>query len=227
MESIRKWRDFFEGAEADICSVIEYAILIAASDCPHEFTKRRDKIVERLYTSTSLCEHQYKSSWREVSDEAIKSAGNVATATIAGTSKMQEVPETEQPDYQCYLKMDANHCRKQKIAAENTRNGVLKMDAQNHSAGPRRPQIVRQQHMFHEENLHDKLDFNKPSFLPSQHKLNSPHDKCVKEKMKAAQRSLQEGYQRVEKAKKQRTVQVIELQDLPSFKSIRPIRRRT
>lgn len=36
MGSVEKWRRFFEGAEADICSVIEYAILVAASDYPNE-----------------------------------------------------------------------------------------------------------------------------------------------------------------------------------------------
>ncbi|XP_057840079.1 probable mediator of RNA polymerase II transcription subunit 26a isoform X2 [Cryptomeria japonica] len=278
MESMGKWRKFFEGAEADICTLIERAILVAAFDCPHQFKERRDKIMEKLYTSTSHSQHQHK-SWREVANEEIKSTGNVVTAAIAGTSTMQEMAET---------KMDANNCSKQNIAAENTRNGVLKMDGENHSdrerqcykykvfrigPTPGRLKIVRQRHMSYEENLHDKLDF-KPSSLPSQHKLNSPDeksveekieaskkrlregyqraeknlhdkldskpncslpfqtklkstdDKSVKEKIEASKKRLQEGYQRAEKAKKQRTVQLIELQDVPSFKSIRPTQMR-
>ncbi|KAL4203336.1 hypothetical protein AMTRI_Chr01g103500 [Amborella trichopoda] len=43
------WREFFREAGSDIFSVIEYAITIAASDCPKEFRLRRDKIAERLY----------------------------------------------------------------------------------------------------------------------------------------------------------------------------------
>ncbi|XP_057851160.1 uncharacterized protein LOC131061479 [Cryptomeria japonica] len=256
MESMAKWRKFFEGAEADICTLIERAILVAASDCPHQFKKRRDKIMEKLYTSTSTStstshsQHQHKSSWREVANEEIKSTGNVVTAAIAGTSTMQEMPET---------KMDANHCSKQNIAAEKTRNGVLKMDGEKHSdiehqctskykvfrigPTPGRLKIVRQRHMSSEENLHDKLDSkptslpsqenlhdkldSRPTSLPSQHKLNSRDDKSVKEKIEASKKRLREGYQRAEKAKKQRTVKVIELQDVPSFKSIRPIQMRS
>lgn len=51
MESVEKWRKFFKGAGTDICSLIEYAILVAASDCPNEFRRRRDRIAQRLYTS--------------------------------------------------------------------------------------------------------------------------------------------------------------------------------
>ncbi|XP_057851161.1 uncharacterized protein LOC131061480 [Cryptomeria japonica] len=191
--------------------------------------------MEKLYTSTSTStshsQHQHKSSWREVANEEIKSTGNVATAAIAGTSTMQEMPET---------KMDANQCSKQNIALENTRNGVLKMDDEKHSdierqcskykvfrigPTPGRLKIVRQRHMSSVDNLHDKLDF-KPTSLPSQTKLKSRDDKSVKEKIEASKKRLQDGYQRAEKAKKQRTVKVIELQDVPSLKSMRPTQMR-
>lgn len=54
MESVDKWRKFFKGAGTDICSLIEYAIVVAASDCPNEFKRRRDRIAQRLYTSKLL-----------------------------------------------------------------------------------------------------------------------------------------------------------------------------
>lgn len=54
MESVEKWRKFFKGAGTDICSLIEYAIMVAASDCPNEFRRRRDRIAQRLYSSRFL-----------------------------------------------------------------------------------------------------------------------------------------------------------------------------
>ncbi|XP_057835563.1 probable mediator of RNA polymerase II transcription subunit 26b isoform X2 [Cryptomeria japonica] len=435
MGSVDKWRKFFETAEADICSVIEYAILVAASDCPNEFRRRRDKIAERLYTSRFLrcCEcdaavpqpedhidngenddddginkgsnnakvtsssddaddadrnrvsnysydeaealteeieeesqilrevfrikdilanrdesdsqlieslrrlelmqlsveilkatdvgrkvnklrkHKSKticsmaknlvSSWKELADEWMKTAGNVAVAAIAGTSTdsvspataddenglpsppledvaflatqttsiemsqffdgmdddgnpripdttendgdeegekqltVQELPKRKQQDYQSYSKRDASHCSKQETATDGLKNGGLRRDAQVQSeadrhvnlmrganymiasSGPGRPPIVSQERKSYEENVQQKLDSNKQqiksSSLPSQHKLSSPEDKSVKVKIEAAKRRLQEGYQQAEKAKKQRTVQVMELQDLP------------
>jgi hypothetical protein len=52
MESLKKWRKFFSSAGTDICDVIEYAILVAASDCPNEFRRKRDRIAQKLYAST-------------------------------------------------------------------------------------------------------------------------------------------------------------------------------
>ncbi|XP_042485934.1 probable mediator of RNA polymerase II transcription subunit 26b [Macadamia integrifolia] len=43
------WRKYFRSTNFDIFEVIEYAIVVAASDCPKEFKMRRDRIAERLY----------------------------------------------------------------------------------------------------------------------------------------------------------------------------------
>lgn len=444
MGSVEKWRRFFEGAEADICSVIEYAILVAASDYPNEFKRRRDKIAERLYTSRLLrcCEcdaavpqpddhiddgenedddginkgsnntkvtsssddaddadrnrvsnysydeaealteeieeeseilrevfrikdilanldesdsllieslrrlelmqlsveilkatdigrkvnrlrkHKSKticsmakklvSSWKELADEWMKTAGNVAVAAIAGTStdsvspataddenglpsppledvaflatqttsieisqffdgmdddgnpripdtienyghekgekqhSVQYLPKRKQPENQNYLKRDASHCSKPETVTDRAKNGELRRDAQIQSdtdrhgnlmrganyivasSGPGRPPIVSQERKSYEENMQQKPESNKqqikPSPLPAQHKSSSPEDKSVKVKLEAAKRRLQEGYQQVEKAKKQRTVQVMDFQDLPKqgHNNVRP-----
>ncbi|XP_057785942.1 probable mediator of RNA polymerase II transcription subunit 26b [Salvia miltiorrhiza] len=50
---------------------------------------------------------------------------------------------------------------------------------------------------------------------PQQEKLNSKNEASVRMKLEAAKRKLQERYQEAENAKKQRTIQVVELQDLP------------
>ncbi|XP_042484014.1 probable mediator of RNA polymerase II transcription subunit 26b [Macadamia integrifolia] len=48
--SLDYWRKYFRSTNSDIFEVIEYAIMVAASDCPNEFKMRRDRIAERLYT---------------------------------------------------------------------------------------------------------------------------------------------------------------------------------
>ncbi|XP_022983775.1 probable mediator of RNA polymerase II transcription subunit 26b isoform X2 [Cucurbita maxima] len=48
--SLDSWRNYFRNANSDIFSIIDYAILVAASDCPKEFKLRRDRIAEQLFS---------------------------------------------------------------------------------------------------------------------------------------------------------------------------------
>ncbi|KAL7092978.1 hypothetical protein ACP275_11G014700 [Erythranthe tilingii] len=48
-----KWRDYFRGANSDIFSIIEHAIMVAASDYPYDFKLKRDRIAEMLFTCKS------------------------------------------------------------------------------------------------------------------------------------------------------------------------------
>ncbi|KAM0865115.1 hypothetical protein ACQ4PT_043482 [Festuca glaucescens] len=50
-DGLDRWRDFFRGAGAGICEVVEKAILVAAADEPREFLRRRDRIAERLFNA--------------------------------------------------------------------------------------------------------------------------------------------------------------------------------
>ncbi|XP_051200237.1 probable mediator of RNA polymerase II transcription subunit 26b [Lolium perenne] len=50
-DGLDRWRDFFRGAGAPICEVVEKAILVAAADEPREFLRRRDRIAERLFNA--------------------------------------------------------------------------------------------------------------------------------------------------------------------------------
>lgn len=47
---MERWRKFFGSAETDICTIIENAIAVAASDCPQELRARRDRIAQRLFS---------------------------------------------------------------------------------------------------------------------------------------------------------------------------------
>lgn len=49
-----RWRKFFDGAGADIWTVIESALDIAATDFPHDLRMRRDAFVEKLYAHPAL-----------------------------------------------------------------------------------------------------------------------------------------------------------------------------
>ncbi|XP_010247106.1 PREDICTED: probable mediator of RNA polymerase II transcription subunit 26b [Nelumbo nucifera] len=44
------WRKFFRGADGDILTVLENAIMVAALDCPDEFRTKRGRIVEELFS---------------------------------------------------------------------------------------------------------------------------------------------------------------------------------
>eukprot|EP01018_Ginkgo_biloba_P034700 Gb_25854 [translate_table: standard] len=71
----------------------------------------------------------------------------------------------------------------------------------------------------HRENVQQWTDSIKneikPGFLPSQNKPKCSDDVSVRVMVEAAKRKLQEGYQHAENAKRQRTIQVMDLQDLP------------
>ncbi|XP_071686462.1 probable mediator of RNA polymerase II transcription subunit 26b isoform X2 [Rutidosis leptorrhynchoides] len=64
------------------------------------------------------------------------------------------------------------------------------------------------------QNLEKPTSPNGP-VTPQQRKLMSSNEEIEKDKLEATKRKLQERYQQAEKAKKQRTIQVMELHDLP------------
>uniref|UniRef100_A0A0D6R8F8 TFIIS N-terminal domain-containing protein n=1 Tax=Araucaria cunninghamii TaxID=56994 RepID=A0A0D6R8F8_ARACU len=138
---------------------------------------------------------------------------------------MQEHQKRKQPNYQCNLTRNGNHNSKQDIVRENVRSADRQsnlMRSANHmvnSSGPGRPPVARQERKTYADNVQQKSDSNKnqtkSSTVPTQHKLSCPDDAPLTEKLEAAKRKLQERYQQEQTAKRQRTVQVMELQDLP------------
>lgn len=49
---MESWRKFFKSSGTDICTLIENAIIVASSDYPQELKARRDRIAQKLFTST-------------------------------------------------------------------------------------------------------------------------------------------------------------------------------
>ncbi|KAF7819146.1 putative mediator of RNA polymerase II transcription subunit 26b isoform X1 [Senna tora] len=87
------------------------------------------------------------------------------------------------------------------------------------SSGPGRPlKSSMQQRGNMEPSMQHKLEkcsiLRRP-LVSQKDKLKSSDDASVQMKLEATKRRLQESYQQAEKAKKQRTIQVMELHDLP------------
>lgn len=107
---LEPWRELFRGR--DIYDVISKAILVAATDSPQEFRRRRDAIVEQIYTAPTVpipqgvrAAGELRSSGRamEVSDKGSK----VASCTMA--------PPAEEPE--------DNNSKQKGIAAAQQANG--------------------------------------------------------------------------------------------------------
>ncbi|KAK4481777.1 hypothetical protein RD792_012688 [Penstemon davidsonii] len=85
-------------------------------------------------------------------------------------------------------------------------------------SGPGRPKPMVQTKANNDIKVQQKPDkgtVQKKPVLPQKEKLNSNNETSVRMNLEAAKRKLQERYQEAENAKKQRTIQVVELQDLP------------
>lgn len=79
-----RWRKFFDGAGADIWTVIEFALDIAATDFPHELRLRRDAYVEKLFAHPSLLS---------------KSNGCVPVVGCHDGEEAQDDKSTDPPEY--------------------------------------------------------------------------------------------------------------------------------
>ncbi|CAL4957146.1 unnamed protein product [Urochloa decumbens] len=104
-DNMEPWRELFRGR--DIYDVIGKAILIAATDSPKEFRRRRDGIVEQIYTAPSSAIiaiptlHGRSSAGGEVSGSALQvvseKGSKVASCTVAEAEPTEE-PEADEID---------------------------------------------------------------------------------------------------------------------------------
>nr|GEV99445.1 probable mediator of RNA polymerase II transcription subunit 26b [Tanacetum cinerariifolium] len=86
----------------------------------------------------------------------------------------------------------------------------------------RTPTRVINQNMDRKLQSPEKPVVPKRQVAPQQRKPISSDGETVQDKLEATKRKLQERYQQAENAKRQRTIQVMELHDLPSQQSIAP-----
>ncbi|XP_059066711.1 probable mediator of RNA polymerase II transcription subunit 26a [Cryptomeria japonica] len=266
-----KWRQFFEGADGDILSVIEGGILVAASDCPNELRKRRDMIAQKLFTCLS------SAAAAELGSSAEEDlSGNAQKEDHSGNGKEKNAQEEDHSGNGKEKNHSENVEDQKQSVKQHGRpiirikflNKVIKCFAstapgpnavslgssakQDHSGNAQEedhgtPNAVslgssaKQDHSGNaqeedhsgngeEKDMHSGNVENKDQSGnvedPKQNikhvgtdlqewKLKSVNEKFLREKMESSKRRLQQGYQQAERAKRQRTVQVIELQDLP------------
>ncbi|XP_062166629.1 probable mediator of RNA polymerase II transcription subunit 26b [Alnus glutinosa] len=113
------------------------------------------------------------------------------------------------------------------LAKENKSHQVKKQEvvlkpnkpSSNTDYGPGRPLKPRTEQLVNDETkLHqksDKVAVQRKPVTGQQEKFKCSDEVAVQVKLEATKRKLQERYQQAENAKKQRTIQVMELQDLP------------
>lgn len=88
---LEPWRELFRGR--DIYEVISKAILVAATDSPQEFRRRRDGIVEQIYTAPTVPIPQGRPAAGERSGRALEvsdKGSKVASCTVAPAAKEPE-----------------------------------------------------------------------------------------------------------------------------------------
>ncbi|KAH7301827.1 hypothetical protein KP509_23G045200 [Ceratopteris richardii] len=87
---MERWRDFFAQAEGDLWTIIEQAILIAATDFPAEFKHKRCEIAEVLFARRPIPLLPSRSI------EAARFSGSVITSATADAEKLLYQARTEE-----------------------------------------------------------------------------------------------------------------------------------
>eukprot|EP00249_Psilotum_nudum_P003542 c16980_g1_i1 orf=1-570(-) len=101
-----RWRPFFAKAGADIWTVIEQAIILAATDYPTEFKDKRSEIAETLFARMP---HQLRSA----DTDATRPSGSVvtyATNLVEENEVRDDEEETEHPRPAFSGRVDRHHC---------------------------------------------------------------------------------------------------------------------
>ncbi|GFP83820.1 probable mediator of RNA polymerase ii transcription subunit 26b [Phtheirospermum japonicum] len=300
-----KWRDYFRTANSDIFSIIEHAIMVAASDCPYDFKLKRDRIAETLFNckitkcfgcdrielsvpkidgaekignddddkyksgiienggSKDTKESKVNSSRDDYNDDGDDHHRDIMEMHMnnnnnhhvrddcygdaeALTDEIEEEkwrPEKRDiiiPKRNCEIRDHPNAPLNDDMRGENKRNqepmlrkqvppckpnrpvkderGSVRPKPLNCENGTTRPKPVSQLKAKNEIMVQQKSDkgtIQKKPIPLQREKLNGNNEALVRTKLEAAKRKLQERYQEAENAKKQRTIQVVELHDLP------------
>lgn len=115
--SLDKWRDYFRSASSDIFNIIEHAILVAASDCPHDFKLKRDRIAEMLFTCKVLkcygCDGVQLAvpggDGFEKSEDKLKSEVDGGGSKDTKESKVNSSSRDYEDDHREVMEMNTNH----------------------------------------------------------------------------------------------------------------------
>ncbi|GER25964.1 transcription elongation factor-related family protein [Striga asiatica] len=113
------------------------------------------------------------------------------------------------------LRKSAHACGPNRPKPPNNDNGIIK---------PKPGMQMKVKDEITAQKKSDQVTIQKKPVPNQQEELRCNNEDFVRTKLEAAKRKLQERYQEAENAKKQRTIQVVELNDLPkqSFAQSRP-----
>ncbi|GJN28226.1 hypothetical protein PR202_gb16325 [Eleusine coracana subsp. coracana] len=184
----------------DVWALADAALAAAARDRPEELRARRDGIVERLYAAAG--------KWKEIVDDWVRlhnTGGDGGNSLINGifldkTLQVSEFkyspspqrhngPSSERPNNGFGPTMDV---KRRASPAPTYQNSRQINNTHNHSTTSSGPAKMARDHKDNLLDL-DKLDF--------------------------ARRRLQENYQEAQNAKKQRTIQVMDINEIPKPKN--------
>ncbi|KAG8367812.1 hypothetical protein BUALT_Bualt16G0111600 [Buddleja alternifolia] len=124
--------------------------------------------------------------------------------------------EPKRNNHESMLKKQAPICKPNRPS--NVESGPGRPRPPNGASGPMRPKPAAKPKVNNEIRVQQKSDKGSIQKKPIPHqneKLNRNNEASVGMKLEAAKRKLQERYQEAENAKRQRTIQVVELRDLP------------
>ncbi|MCL7043698.1 hypothetical protein MKW94_023762 [Papaver nudicaule] len=131
-EELERWRKYFASAKgSDIFEVLNYGILVAATDFPMEFRIRRDRIAETLYSCGPMRKCCFASE--EDANCEYKSGSNTTVACVEeneddGRVKYESIHEFDEMD----MNRNDPFCEKQTVEEVLKIKEVL-LDSQNRS----------------------------------------------------------------------------------------------
>ncbi|PKU83609.1 putative mediator of RNA polymerase II transcription subunit 26a [Dendrobium catenatum] len=229
-QSLDYWRKYFNCAKSDIFDLIHNAIVVAAVDCPKEFKNRKNLIVEKLYTSLIVREvvrlkrilsHKrlYESDSDFVLYESLRSLQMMQlSAEILNSTEIGRTVSALQ-------KHNSNQI--QKLVRSLIDGWKILVDESVKSGAPIVENITTDSINNLKKSSITDSEFVCSSKLTSEQKpcnhlsaiVKRKHPEEVSEmlKLEVAKKKLREGYQRIENAKRQRMIQIIEPIDLPKL----------
>ncbi|XP_042511629.1 probable mediator of RNA polymerase II transcription subunit 26b [Macadamia integrifolia] len=241
--SLSHWRGVFKAAGSDIFELIEYAIMVAASDRPKEFKRRRDGIAEMIFNE-EMQEEKKKEIHGSASMKRKESHGNSGIESDNDDDIEPSFPEenAEQINNIIAEIYRINRGGEIKIVEEVLRiKGIIeaKVDqSERKLLEPlRRLQLISisfdtlkktligvsvknlTKHNSKRIRDHAKYLITHWTKKVDQWLIESNEAAAAKkdeqERLQALKRKIKEGYQKAENAKKQRCTKVLELKDLP------------
>ncbi|KAH0450431.1 hypothetical protein IEQ34_021123 [Dendrobium chrysotoxum] len=207
-QSLDYWRKYFNSAKSDIFDLIDNAILVAAVDCPKEFKGRKNQIVEKLYTcQVSLHNGDYEHP-KEEKNSCNSGNSKENDQIVREVVRLKEVLSDKQlykSDSDLVLYESLRSLQMLQLSAEILNSTVIGRTVsalQKHNSSQIR-KLVR-----------SLIDGWK---IWSEVKRKQPEEVSEMSKLEVAKKKLREGYQRIENAKRQRMIQIIEPTDLPKL----------